>query len=269
MFKKIFYILFLVIAVWLLFQLKVLYIDIPALKAENPKNTAFMRAAGRQKLSSWTPLRKISKNIQKAVLLSEDASFYNHEGFDYDEMWNAVKTNIEHKSYVRGASTISMQLSKNLFLSPNKAIHRKLLEAVYTWKLEKDLSKKRILEIYLNVIEWGKGKYGIREASRHYFKKEPHSLTNREAAFLASIIPNPRIYGKWPPNFAVKKKMNRLLRYLPSTKSSSSKKVAKRKTSKSAQSANQNNKKAEDKAKKEEAEMRIPESIFLNALDPE
>jgi membrane peptidoglycan carboxypeptidase len=130
----------------------------------------------------------------KALLIAEDAGFYGHPGIDLTELPKAIAANIARGGAVRGASTITQQLAKNLFLSREKSLQRKLRELSYAFLLESTLGKQRILEIYLNVIEWGPGLYGLRPAARHYFDKEPQALSPRETAFLVSMIPGPLKY---------------------------------------------------------------------------
>ena len=130
----------------------------------------------------------------KALLIAEDAGFYGHPGIDLTELPRAIAANIARGGAVRGASTITQQLAKNLFLSREKSLQRKLRELSYSFLLESTLGKERILEIYLNVIEWGPGLYGLRPAARHYFDKEPQALSPRETAFLVSMIPGPLKY---------------------------------------------------------------------------
>jgi monofunctional biosynthetic peptidoglycan transglycosylase len=164
-----------------------------------------------KKFMIWTPIEQISPNLQRAVLAGEDTHFFHHNGFDWDAIqraWDdAVKEGEKEAkeegdydendwippmpSFKRGASTISQQLAKNLYLSEERNFLRKGREAVYTYFLERYLTKKRILELYLNVIEWGDGVYGAEAASRYYFKKSASNLTPQEAAFLAAIIPSP------------------------------------------------------------------------------
>ncbi len=183
-------------------------------------------AEGREpkKFMIWTPIEAISPNLQRAVLAGEDTRFFQHNGFDWDAIQKAwdeaveegkkeakeeceqdAKTKQEKQdcapseddwippmpSFKRGASTISQQLTKNLFLSEDRNFLRKGREAAYTYFLEKELTKKRILELYLNVIEWGDGIYGAEAASRTYFKKSASDLTKDEAAFLSAMIPSP------------------------------------------------------------------------------
>jgi len=178
-----------------------------------------------KKFMIWTPIDQISPNLARAVLAGEDARFFQHHGFDWDAIQKAWDEGVEEgkkedkeeceaaakaaktdpkdcaaekddwipsmPSFKRGASTISQQLAKNLFLSEDRNFLRKGREAVYTYFLERELSKKRILEIYLNVIEWGDGVYGAEAAARTYFKKSASDLTAQEAAFLSAMIPSP------------------------------------------------------------------------------
>lgn len=142
----------------------------------------------------FVPLAELPEHVVRAVTTSEDAGFFGHSGFDFDELRNALVAGAEAGRVVRGGSTISQQLAKNLFLSRRKTIARKLREAAATVALEATLPKRRILEIYLNVAEWGPGVYGIGAAAQHWFGKDARALTPKEAAFLASVIPNPVRY---------------------------------------------------------------------------
>lgn len=142
---------------------------------------------------SWVKLAEISKAGKWAIVLSEDWAFYEHEGVDVEQLKIAVKDMMKEKRF-RGASTISQQMVKNVYLSNSRTLWRKLNEYALTYKAEKALEKQRILEIYLNVIEFGPGIYGIRKASNHYFNKHPSALTPREAAFLAMLLPSPKKY---------------------------------------------------------------------------
>ena len=142
----------------------------------------------------WVAYDKISNHLKRAVIASEDAKFKNHEGFDWEGIEKAYEKNLKKGKIVGGGSTISQQLAKNLFLSASRTPWRKAEEAVITLMLEKMLSKRRILEIYLNVIEWGNGIFGAEAAARHYFKTSAGSLSTQQAAKLAAMIPNPRFY---------------------------------------------------------------------------
>ena len=180
------------------------YPDVSHLKKENPRKTSFMeyredewRRQGKHlKINHlWTPLASISPHLVKAVLIAEDDKFWHHEGFDFASIEKALKKGLEHRRFISGGSTVTQQLAKNLFLTPSKNPLRKLREAVITWRMEQALTKKRILELYLNVAEWGEGVFGIGAASFYYYGKPPSDLTPMEAARLASVLPNPRKYN--------------------------------------------------------------------------
>ncbi len=144
----------------------------------------------------WVDYSKISRHLKRAVIASEDAKFVNHEGFDWEGIEKAYEKNIKKGKIVAGGSTISQQLAKNLFLSSQRSPWRKIQETVITFMLENLMEKRRILEIYLNVIEWGNGVFGAEAASRHYFKTSAGSLTKTQAAKLAAMVPNPRFYDQ-------------------------------------------------------------------------
>lgn len=177
------------------------YNEIKQLKTRNPKETAFMREdADRAKkegrafhrMKFWIPISSIPQDAIDAIIVSEDGTFWWHEGFDWFEFKESVERNLEEGRTARGASTITQQLVKNLYLTSSKNPIRKLKEWILTWYMEKVLSKSRILEIYLNVIEWGDGVYGIEAASQYYFDKHTSELNREECARLAAIIPSPR-----------------------------------------------------------------------------
>ena len=144
----------------------------------------------------WVPYERISRNLKRSVMASEDAKFLQHDGFDWEGMQTAWEKNLKKGRIVAGGSTISQQLAKNLFLSGKRTPWRKGEEAIITFMLEKMMSKRRIFEIYLNVIEWGDGVFGAEAAARHYFRKPASALTASEAARLAAMVPNPRYYDK-------------------------------------------------------------------------
>jgi monofunctional biosynthetic peptidoglycan transglycosylase len=178
--------------------------DISKLNTENPKKTALMQYREKEWKDTgkkyrinqeWVSLSRISPYLIKAVLIAEDDKFWKHEGFDYEAIQKALEKDVKAKKFKLGGSTISQQLAKNLYLSPSKNPLRKIAEAVITWRMETVLSKKRILELYLNVIEWGEEVFGVEAASRYYFKKPSSQLTPEEAARLASVLPNPRRYN--------------------------------------------------------------------------
>ena len=175
--------------------------DVSSLRKVNPRKTAFMEYCERQWKKEgkryrvkqiWVPLSRVSPYLVKAVLIGEDDKFWRHEGFDYDAIQKAIEKDIKAERFKFGASTISQQLVKNLYLSPSKNPLRKIKEAIITWRMERVLSKRRILELYLNVVEWGDGGiFGIEAASRHYYGKPASALGPEEAARLASVLPNP------------------------------------------------------------------------------
>jgi monofunctional biosynthetic peptidoglycan transglycosylase len=142
----------------------------------------------------WVPLSRISRDLQRAVIVAEDATFYHHHGFDWEGIRGAATRNWDRGELRRGGSTITQQLAKNLYLSPEKNLLRKIHEAAITRALEERLTKKRILELYLNVVEWGKGVYGAEAAAQHHFGKSAQDLGPEEAALLAAILPSPRRY---------------------------------------------------------------------------
>nr|WP_081987115.1 monofunctional biosynthetic peptidoglycan transglycosylase [Methylotenera sp. G11] len=169
----------------------------------NPHSSAFMedrleiiqvKRPDAELKYKWVDYEKISIHLKRAVIASEDAKFLEHEGFDWEGIQKAYEKNLKKGKIVAGGSTISQQLAKNLFLSTKRTPWRKAQEAVITLMLEKMLSKRRILEIYLNVIEWGNGVFGAEAAARHYYKTSASKLGAGQAARLAAMIPNPRFY---------------------------------------------------------------------------
>ncbi|MBN1364795.1 MAG: monofunctional biosynthetic peptidoglycan transglycosylase [Syntrophaceae bacterium] len=179
------------------------YPNVASLKKSYPKKTAFMKyrekvwqkkGIKRKITNTWVPLPGISPYMLKAAIIAEDDKFWFHEGFDFEAMQKALEKDIRKKKFKAGGSTISQQLTKNLYLSPSKNPIRKLKEAILTWRIERQLSKRRIMELYLNVVEWGDGIYGIEAAARKHFGKSAAELTAREASTLAAVIPNPRRY---------------------------------------------------------------------------
>ena len=182
----------------------VLFPNVSRLKKENPSKTSLMeyryneweRKGKKYRIKQiWVPLSGISPYLIKAVLIGEDDKFWRHEGFDYEALKKAIEKDIKAKKFKFGGSTISQQLAKNLYLSPSKNPIRKLREAIITWKIERVLSKRRILELYLNVAEWGEGIFGIEAATRHYYGKSASELSPEESARLTSVLPNPRRFN--------------------------------------------------------------------------
>jgi len=178
---------------------------VAALAKQNPKTTAFIERyqaeesrAGRKPRVAWrwVSYSKIADDLKRAALVSEDVGFFSHHGFEVSEMEDAVKDAVEEGEMPRGASTITQQVAKNLWLSPSRNPLRKLKEAILTVELERYLGKKRILEIYLNIAEFGPGIYGAEAAARAYFDKSAADLTDSEAASLAAGLPKP---SRWHP----------------------------------------------------------------------
>ena len=174
-------------------------------KTHDPASTSFMqarleqlrekdRAAGLR--HQWVAGERISPHLKRAVIAAEDAKFVGHEGFDWEAIQKAIEKNERRGRVVAGASTISQQLAKNLFLSGERSWVRKAQEAAITWMLEAALSKRRILELYLNVAEWGEGVFGAEAAARHHFGVPAAALSAQQAAWLAAILPSPRRYAR-------------------------------------------------------------------------
>jgi monofunctional biosynthetic peptidoglycan transglycosylase len=183
--------------------------DVRALRTENPATTAFMDLRAREadhagktprKVQRWVPYERISPSLKRAVLVAEDAAFFQHEGIDFDEMEKSFETNWKKGRLARGGSTITQQLAKNLYLSPSKNPVRKIEEFLIARRLEAELTKRRILEIYLNVIEWGDGIYGAEAAARAYFQTSAAAIGPDESALLAASIINPRRYSPGRPS---------------------------------------------------------------------
>jgi len=183
--------------------------DVRVLATTNPTSTAFMKLRqaeaereGRKlrHRHQWVRYSRISKNLQRAVLVAEDSRFFQHEGVDIEEIRKSIEINMERGGAIRGASTITQQLAKNLYLSPSRDPLRKLKELIIARRLEAALPKARILEIYLNVIEWGDGIWGAEAAARTYFGVPASGLTREQAALLAGAIINPRVLNPARPN---------------------------------------------------------------------
>jgi monofunctional glycosyltransferase len=189
--------------------------DVRVLATTNPRTTAFIELrkheaadAGRRFAirQQWVPYQQISNNLRRAVLVAEDSAFFDHDGIDLKELRASLEMNWEEGRFTRGGSTITQQLAKNLYLSPSRNPVRKLKELLITRRLEAALTKRRILEIYLNVIEWGDGVFGAEAASRAYFHKPASALTPDEAALLAGAIINPREHSPARPTERLKRR---------------------------------------------------------------
>ena len=197
------------------------FAHIVALRWFDPGSTAFMdarlhemradnpKAALRQQ---WVDYRRISPHLKRAIVAAEDAQFLAHEGFDWDGMHNALEKNLRKGRVVAGGSTISQQLAKNLFLSGEKSFMRKGQEAIITLMIENVLDKRRILGLYLNLIEWGDGVFGAEAAAQHYFGVAAARLSPGQAAWLAAIVPNPRYYDGGEATAALKRRIARIER---------------------------------------------------------
>ena len=160
----------------------------------------------------WTPISAVPSSLKKAVVAAEDANFYSHGGVDYDAIKEAIKADLQKGRFVRGGSTITQQVAKNVFLSREKTITRKIKELILARRLNGALSKSRILELYLNAVELGPMVYGVGHASRYYFGKHPSALSVRECAFLASMLPGPRVYDPYRRLDRVVRRSDRILR---------------------------------------------------------
>jgi monofunctional biosynthetic peptidoglycan transglycosylase len=229
---------------WLIYEF-ITFPSLSGLRTENPATTslietrkkeAAVRGEESRQYQVWVPLEKISPSLQRAVLAGEDSNFATHHGFDYaaiQRAWEEAQRESEKEAkqegddqsswipampdFKRGASTISQQLAKNLYLSSQRSFVRKGREAVITYFLERELSKKRILELYLNVIEWGDGIYGAEAAAQYYFHKPASQLSTREAAYLSAMIPSPlKVFNPRLNPRRVARRQRVILRGMPS-----------------------------------------------------
>ena len=166
----------------------------------NPSSTACMERhlekPGARLRHNWVPYSRISEHLKRAVVAAEDAKFLDHEGFDWEAIQRAIDKNERRGRVVAGASTITQQLAKNLFLSGSRSWLRKGQEAVITWMMERTMSKRRILELYLNVAEWGEGIFGAEAAARYHFGIPAAALSAEQSAWLAAILPSPKRYER-------------------------------------------------------------------------
>ena len=243
---RIFFLVVLGLVVGIIGYESIMFVRVWTLRNGNPSSTSLIdtrireaEAKGRQpkRLQVWVPLDKISPNVQRAVLAGEDTNFLTHRGFDYEAIqkaWEQAQRETARQAkaegedddwlpslpeFKRGGSTISQQLAKNLYLSSQRSFFRKGQEAALTIMLERTMSKRRILEIYLNVIEWGDGIYGAEAAAQHYFHKPASNLTPTEAAFLSAMIPNPRsVFNPQTNPRRVARRQRIILRSMPHMK---------------------------------------------------
>ena len=197
--------------------------DVRVLRTENPSTTAFIELRTRQaidkgeqprRVQRWVNYARVSPSLIRAVIVTEDAAFWEHDGVDFQQMKESMEVNLERMEFARGASTITQQLAKNLYLSPSKNPVRKARELLIARRLEAELSKRRILELYLNLIEWGDGIYGAEAAARTYFGKSAKELGPYESALLAGAINNPRLFDPGHPSARLRRRQEMILRRL-------------------------------------------------------
>jgi monofunctional glycosyltransferase len=195
--------------------------DVRPLRTDNPPTTAWMELRDREALDKgrrprrvqrWTAYNRISPDLKRAVLVAEDDAFWQHEGVDLEQLQESLEKDWARGRLLRGGSTITQQLAKNLYLSPSKNPLRKLRELIIARRLEAELRKARILELYLNVIEWGDGIYGVEAASRAYFQTSAASLGPSESALLAAAIVNPRLLNPARPGVRLLRRQQLILR---------------------------------------------------------
>jgi monofunctional biosynthetic peptidoglycan transglycosylase len=200
-------------------------IDVSGLSRKAPERSALMKQREREAKRAkrayhesrrWVSLERISPRLREAVLVAEDARFFAHEGFDWNEIRTSAEKNWKAKRVVRGGSTITQQLAKNLWLSTSQSPWRKFEEMILAARLEQSLSKRRILELYLNTIEWGPGVYGAEAAARHWFGTSAGALNPAQAIRLAAVIINPRRYSPVDPNRRILNRIRTIARRLRS-----------------------------------------------------
>ncbi|MGB2717436.1 MAG: monofunctional biosynthetic peptidoglycan transglycosylase [Vicinamibacterales bacterium] len=194
--------------------------DVRPLRTSTPSSTAFIELRAREarargeaprRVQRWVSYARVSQHLKRAVLVAEDSAFWQHDGVDYEQLKESMETNFLRGAFVRGGSTITQQLAKNLYLSPSKNPVRKLRELLIARRLEAELSKQRILELYLNLIEWGDGIYGAEAAARTYFRKSAAEVGPQEAALLAGAIPNPRLLTIAHPTALLRRRQQLIL----------------------------------------------------------
>ncbi len=195
--------------------------DVRPLRTSNPTTTAFIELRAREaqarglapkRVMRWASYRYISRDLKRAVLVAEDDAFWQHEGVDFEQLQDSLETDWARGRFARGASTITQQLAKNLYLSPTRNPLRKFRELIIARRLEAELTKARILELYLNVIEWGDGIYGAEAASRTYFRESAADLDAAQSALLAGAIVNPRLYSPAHPTGRLVRRQQLILR---------------------------------------------------------
>ena len=219
MFKRVFLVAILIVVAYVAYEW-LTFPDVAALAVEDPKTTAFMdarraelRSEGKDDslLYHFVPYGKISPSLRRAVLVAEDSDFYEHGGVDVKAMQEAIKKDWERRRVTHGGSTITQQLAKNLWLSPSRNPLRKIKEYFLARSLESHLTKKRILELYLNVVEMGERVYGADAAARYYFHVPATALTPQQSALLAGCLPNPRLMNPGEPNRRLRARQKMIL----------------------------------------------------------
>jgi len=195
--------------------------DVRPLRTDNPATTAFIELRAREamahgeaprRMQRWTGYGHISQDLKRAVLVAEDDAFWQHEGVDFEQMQESFVLDWAQGRFLRGGSTITQQLAKNLYLSPSRNPVRKLRELIIARRLEAELSKRRILELYLNVIEWGDGVYGAEAAAERYFHISASMLGPEDSAMLAAAIVNPRLLSPAHPSARLRRRQQLILR---------------------------------------------------------
>jgi monofunctional glycosyltransferase len=195
--------------------------DVRGLARTNPKKTAFMELRERESAQRgrtlrhyqiWVPYTRVSPNLKRAVLVAEDDAFWQHQGIDMEQLKISIRNDIAKGQAIRGGSTITQQLAKNLYLSPSRDPVRKLRELIIARRMEAALSKGRIFELYLNVIEWGDGIWGAEAAARSYFGVSASALSPEQAALLAGAIINPRVHSPAHPTARLRRRQQLILR---------------------------------------------------------
>lgn len=190
--------------------------DVRVLARTNPTTTAWMEMRAREgtkrREHRWVPYSRISQHLKRAVIVAEDGAFWEHEGIDLEQIRESMEINLEQGKATRGASTITQQLAKNLYLSPSRNPIRKLRELIIARRMEAALNKARIFEIYLNVIEWGDGVWGAEAAARRYFGMPAAALSPSQAALLAGAIINPRVFSPARPNARLLRRQRIIMR---------------------------------------------------------
>src|SRR5215831_6645928 len=194
--------------------------EVGDLTHHTPRRTALMRARAREALRDgrrfsiderWVPYERISPTLRRAVLIAEDDAFFSHDGLDWNEIRASAQVNLERGRIVRGGSTITQQLARNLYLGEERTLLRKLREMLLARRLENALTKRRIFELYLNLIEWGDGVFGVEAAARRHFGTSAADLTPRQAALLAAVIINPRRFSAEDPVPRIERRMRMIL----------------------------------------------------------